>query len=151
MTPLAAPLNLKAQLDGRAARFAARLKGLPEPTFADLMRRANLEKAAQANRELVAQVLVLLNARHAIDAELSGRRLSVLAARIGEDLFDRVCECDLPDALLQSARHDLPRPDMLTAEGDALMEAAGQDPRLSNLAAIAIALVQDEAMMEQAA
>ncbi len=134
----------------RAQRFAARLKGLPEASFAGLMRKARFENAAQANRQLVAEVLALLDVRAVIDVELSGKRLSGLAARIGEDLFDRVCECELPDALLSSIHSPLPKPGDIAAMGEKLLARSDDDPRLSNLAAIALSLVQ-ETVREEAA
>ncbi len=63
----------------------------------------------------IAHAAGLLRHRAAIDRELSGPRLTMLAEAVGEDLLDAVCASDAADT--PDDNTPLPRPDLILAEG----------------------------------
>jgi hypothetical protein len=105
--------------DSRGARFAQICSGFAGPTFADLAAVPRWLMLPPDQQERVAKVAGLLRHRAAIDRELSGPRLAILAEAVGEDLLDAVCASNAPDAPETDA--SLPRPDHLVAEGWAIM------------------------------
>lgn len=111
------------------------------PTFAQEMRQSKIDAVTAANRSKVAPVLSLLCAREAIDRELSGRKLSALAAAVGDETFDAVCDCQLPDVSLDFAIGNLPQPNSLASEGEALLTQVGTYPPLAALAQLASEIV----------
>ncbi len=108
--------------DGRGMRFARRLSGEAAPSFADLAKLPGWFSAAPEDRRRLAALVALLRHRAAIDAELSGPRLAMIADAVGEDLLDAVCEGEPPAELPEAA--PLPPPERLLPEGVALLEAA---------------------------
>lgn len=135
--------------EGRGARFARRLAGMPGPSFADIGKVPDWLSAEPAQQQRIATLAALLRYRRAIDAELSGTRLAALAATVGEDLLDAACEAPAPD---RSSNLPLPPPQHLHAEGRALLHAAlplpfahrfpdaRDDPQARDLAARASAI-----------
>lgn len=125
----------------RAQRFARRLRGETLPGFADVMRCNRIERDAHGRRDEVAAILALLQAKPALDGELCGRRLGALAARVGEDSFDRVCAVELPGDCRASCADDLPGPAELDSFGHTLLARLDRDPAIARLAEIAVAIV----------
>lgn len=111
--------------DGRGARFARRCAGAAGPRFADIAHIPAWLTAPPEQRERTARLVALLRYRPAIDAELSGTRLAMLAEAIGEDLLDAACEAPLP---ADADDAPLPSPDRLAEEGWALLHAALPTP-----------------------
>jgi hypothetical protein len=107
--------------DGRGRRFARRLARQPGPDFADLAKLPGWLSASPEERRRVAALAGLLRHRAAIDAELSGPRLAMIAETLGEALLDAACEAEMPAGLSPPA--PLPPPERLVAEGEALLEA----------------------------
>ncbi len=107
---------------GRGARFARRLAGECGPGFADIAKLPDWLGAPAEVRERVAALAIVLRHRGAIDAELSGPRLAMIAEAIGEDLLDAACDATLPAKLASDA--PLPPPERLRAEGEAVLQAA---------------------------
>lgn len=104
---------------GRGARFAQHWSGYAGPTFADMAAVPRWLMLPPDQQARVAQAVGLMRHRAAIDRELSGPRLAILAEAVGEDLFDAVCASDPKDTPDDSA--PLPRPDHLEAEGWTIM------------------------------
>ncbi len=100
---------------GRGARFACTLNGASLPRFADLAAVPRWLLLQRAQQERVARVAGLMRHRAAIDRELSGPRLALLADAVGEDLIDAVSAA----AQFGSPTNDgaLPRPDRIVADG----------------------------------
>lgn len=125
----------------RAARFAARLRGERLPDFEAFLRGADWRGAdARAHRDLAA-IASLLAARPAIDAEVNGEVLARLAAAVGEDLFDSICEADM--AWFES--HSSPRiPDLhdLAAHGEGVLARAATSADCARLAQMAADIMQ---------
>jgi hypothetical protein len=101
--------------DTRGARFAQTWTGERGPDFADMVAVPRWLILSPDQQEKVAQAAGLMQHRAAIDRELSGPRLAILAEAVGEDLLDAVCAGDVDE----DVRHDapLPRPDLIVAEG----------------------------------
>jgi hypothetical protein len=110
----------EAASDSRGARFARRLSGAEGPSFADLTKVPDWLTEPPERQERIACLAALLRHRRAIDTELSGPRLAMLAATVGEDLLDAACEIPLPPPLDDAP---LPAPDRLVAEGRRLLHA----------------------------
>lgn len=107
--------------DSRGARFARRMAGTPGPSFADLAKLPDWLAADPEARRRTAALAALLRYRKAIDAELSGPRLAMIAEAVGEELLDAACEAELPAGFADDA--PLPPPAQLLAEGEALLAA----------------------------
>jgi hypothetical protein len=103
----------------RGSRFARRLAGEPPVTFQDLAQLPDWVLLDDDAQEKVARVAGLIANRAAIDTELSGAKLAVLAADLGEHLFDAACTADAkPDYEVHAA---LPRPEQVIAQGWAML------------------------------
>ena len=101
--------------DTRGARFAQAWSGRKGPDFADMAAVPRWLMLTPDQQEKVAQTVGLIRHRAAINRELSGPRLAMLADAVGEDLLDAVCAGDGVDELSNDA--PLPRPDLMIAEG----------------------------------
>jgi hypothetical protein len=93
-----------------------------EPAFATVAALPDWVLADTADRDMIARVAALLYHRDAVDAEIDGARLAALSQAVGEDIFDALCDCP-PPAGMADVRQ-LPRPDSLSAIGNALMMAS---------------------------
>lgn len=101
--------------DSRGIRFAQKRTGNAGPSFSDMAAVPRWLMLPPDQQERVAKTAGLIRYRSAIDRELSGSRLAMLAEAVGEDLLDAVCADDVAgDALDESP---LPRPDHLITEG----------------------------------
>ncbi|MGK6318102.1 hypothetical protein [Sphingomonas sp. DT-204] len=118
-------LLAEAASDCRGARFARRLSGTEGPRFADLAKVPDWLTEPPERQERIACLAALLRHRRAIDTELSGPRLAMLAATVGEDLLDAACEMPLSPPLDDAP---LPTPDQLVAEGRRLLHAGLPGP-----------------------
>jgi hypothetical protein len=107
--------------DSRGARFARVCSGFAGPTFADLAAVPRWLMLSPDQQERVAKVSGLLRHRGAIDCELSGPRLAMLADAMGEDLLDAACASGAGD--IPATEAPLPRPDLIIAEGWAILHA----------------------------
>lgn len=108
---------------GRGARWLLRHAGRPVPRFDDLALRSRWDALDADARDRALAVAALLDARPAIDRELTGARLAPLSGAVGEALFDAVLDSDvtgdelaLPDASELGSRGALLSAAM--AEGD---------------------------------
>lgn len=127
----------------RASRFARRLRGERDLTFAEHQRHAAASRHAAENGENLLLVLALLAARPALDRELSGARLAAIASQIGDDLLDAVRDADL-DAIAPEVFDDaLPPLPALARRGDRLLSQVAANPDLAALAELAASLVRD--------
>ncbi len=107
--------------DSRGARFAQVCSGYAGPTFADLAAVPRWLMLPPDQQIRVARAAGLMRHRAAIDRELSGPRLAMLAEAMGEDLLDAVCASDAAD--LPDDGAPLPRPDLILVEGWATLHA----------------------------
>jgi hypothetical protein len=114
--------DLQPQLSARAARFACRIAGDSEPAFADWQRQRRIDRLIEGHRHAIAELVALLDARPAIDAELNGTRLGALASHVGEAQFDLVCDAALATAIYERGSGALPDPHMLQALGEAILQ-----------------------------
>lgn len=126
----------------RASRFARRLRGERDLTFAEHQRHAAASRHATENGESLLFVLALLAARPALDRELSGARLAAIAALIGDDLLDAVRDADLSAIAPEVFDDALPPPLALARHGDRLLSQVAVNPDLAALADIAVTLVR---------
>ncbi len=101
--------------DTRGARFAQVWTGAKGPDFTDMAAVPRWLLLTENEQKRVAQVTGLMKHRAAIERELSGPRLAMLAEAMGEDLLDAVCASDFTEDLQSNAT--LPRPDMIVADG----------------------------------
>ncbi|MGL5837626.1 MAG: hypothetical protein ACRCY3_03905 [Sphingorhabdus sp.] len=113
----------------RATRFRLRAtgkaeSGKAEADFAMLAAMPEWMLADEERQALVGLAAAILQARPAIDRELSGVRLAAIAAVVGDALFDRLCDCDLHAIGDMSVTARLPRPEDLPAIGAQLRLAA---------------------------
>jgi hypothetical protein len=108
-------------IDTRGARFAQRRSGYPGPEFADLCAVPRWLMFPPNVQEQVAKAAGLLRNRAAIDSELSGPRLAMVAQALGEDLLDAVCASEAPEGSV--CLTPLPRPDLIIADGWAQLHA----------------------------
>lgn len=129
-------------VSARALRFASRLRGDHEPTFAELTRQTQADRSAAENGTRVAMALSLLQAKPALDRELSGARLQAFADLIGDDLLDALREADVTAVAADILVPNLPPPAALAPQGEYLLANVGKDARIADLARIAIALVR---------
>jgi hypothetical protein len=111
----AAQRNALGLSDSRGARFAQKWSGYPGPTFADMAAVPRWLMLPPEQQHRVAKVAGLLRHRAAIDRELSGPRLAMLAEAVGDDLLDAVCASNAGDGSANDT--PLPRPDLIIAEG----------------------------------
>ena len=108
----------------RGARFARRMTGAPRPVYSDLAKVPEwLSEPAEA-RERLAALAGLLRYRAAIDVELSGPRLAMIAEAVGEDLFDAACNVAVERGTGAASPGCLPPPEAIVQEGRKLLEAA---------------------------
>jgi hypothetical protein len=103
----------------RGARFAARWSGHASPQFDDMVAVPRWLMLSSDQQEQVAKAAGLMLHRAAIDAELSGPRLAMLAEVFGEELLDAVCAETAPKG--NPVNGILPRPDLILADGWALL------------------------------
>jgi hypothetical protein len=126
----------------RAQRFANRLRGEPEQTFAAQMRAMNAARHAAALGDPLKMTLALLAARPALDRELNGARLQALAAVVGDDLLDAVREAELDAISPKVFETVLPPAATLVRRAERLLARAGTSPEIAALADLAAALVR---------
>jgi len=105
--------------DTRGARFARRVQGVAPPRFSDLAKVPDWLDMPKETRTRIAALAVLLRHRAALDGELSGAKLAMIAEAVGEDLLDAACEAPVPG---QAGAGPLPPPDRIVAEGEKLLE-----------------------------
>jgi hypothetical protein len=110
----------RAAPSGRGARFARRIAHAPALRFSDMAKVPNWLDETPEARVRIAALAALLKHRAALDAELSGSRLGMIAAAVGEDLLDAACEMPV---LARGPAGPLPPPDRIVAEGEKLLEA----------------------------
>lgn len=122
----------------RAARFANRLAGGAEPGFSEWQRLRQIDKMVAGRREVIAQLVALLDARRAIDSELNGSRLGALAYKVGEARFDYLCDAAIPPALYDRGRITLPDPDNLNALGELVLRSFERSADALHLVTIAL-------------
>ena len=137
--------------DTRGARFAQAWTGAKGPDFADMAAVPRWLMLPHAQQVKVAQAAGLMQHRAALDRELSGPRLAMLAEAVGEDLLDAVCAGDVEDDVTDNV--PLPRPDLIVAVGWDVMRRglptifaarypdAGGDPAARSLSEKAVDLV----------
>ena len=101
--------------DTRGVRFAQVWSGSKGPDFADMAAVPRWLMLTPDQQEKVAQAVGLIRHRAAINRELSGPRLAMLADAVGEDLLDSVCGGEGGED--QPSDAPLPRPDLMIAEG----------------------------------
>jgi hypothetical protein len=70
-----------------------------------------------ARQIMVGLGAAILDERGAIDRELSGERLAAIAALVGDDIFDRLCDWPLPNSISVNATGHLPRPEDFSTIG----------------------------------
>jgi hypothetical protein len=117
------------RLGGRATRFKQSLAaadgqahpGLDFDTVAALPDWVLVDDARQI---MVGLGAAILDERGAIDRELSGERLAVIAALVGNEIFDRLCDWPLPDSISVRASGRLPRPEDFSTIGANLRRRA---------------------------
>ncbi len=129
--------GLSEGLPARAQRFAARLRGESLPTFSDLVDPPDWSVAEQERHSELVVTIGLLHARPAIDAELNGARLAALAAFVGEDRFDAICDADTDQLRAEFLTDDLPTPVELVEQGEALVERIQRHREFAPLAELA--------------
>lgn len=118
---------------GRAARFrslrqGASSEGIAEPDFACVAALPDWVLADNERQRLVGVAAAILYKRDAIERELSGGRLAAIAALVGDDLFERLCDHPLPEDAGVAETVRLPRPEDFVAIGEELRRAALPDP-----------------------
>jgi hypothetical protein len=118
---------------GRAARFRSRQQGVgAEAVFVlDFAGVASLPDWIVADHErqhLIGLAAAILQERDAIERELSGDRLAAIAALVGEDLFERLCDIPLPDTIDSVSAARLRRPEDFAAIGAELRRSAMPAP-----------------------
>jgi hypothetical protein len=79
-------------------------------------------------QEQIGVAAAILQARDAIERELSGSRLAAIAALVGDDLFERLCDAPLPEDIFSASAGRLPRPEDFVTMGRALRRAAMPAP-----------------------
>ena len=128
---------------GRAARFAARFRGERLPDFEAFVRGADWRSAdAHSHRDLAA-IASLLALRPVIDAEVNGEVLARLAAAVGEECFDSICEANMSWFAGQPAR-GIPDPRDLAAYGEDLIDRAATSADCARLAEMAADILRRE-------
>jgi hypothetical protein len=109
---------------GRATAFRARAlrEDQAQLAFRDIAALPDWLLALPDAQARLPKIVALLFHRPAIDHELSGSKLAALSDAVGEALFDRICEVQLPDTVACSAI--FPRPEDLDSIGRDLMNRA---------------------------
>lgn len=108
-------------IDTRGARFAQRWSGYTGPGFADMSAVPRWLMLPPDVQLQIAKAAGLERHRKAIDNELSGPKLAMLAEAVGEGLLDAVCASHAPASPASYA--PLPRPDLIIAAGWAQLHA----------------------------
>ncbi len=121
-------------------RFAQRLKGEPEPTFADLQRTRQIDRLVGPRRAEIAALVALLDARPALDIELNGTRLGPLAQIVGEERFDLVCDAEIEAGAYARGSSNLPQPHTLSQRGENLLRSHQRAVDIAHLAKLAAAI-----------
>ena len=117
----------------RALRFERRLRGERELQFADLMQQRKAANCARTNGERFFMVLALLDAKQALDRELSGAVLQKLACTIGEELLDAALELDVSDLPVELTDAPLPSASDLLDCGERLLARMKEEPQIAHL------------------
>lgn len=125
----------------RAERFRLRLEGGEVPSFDLIAAPPAWRVADEDGRRELALVAALLHYRETIDAELHGPALARLAALVGEELFDAVCEAELGGLPQADDAGGLPAADELERIGYQLLELAAREPSYAVLATSAAELI----------
>ena len=118
----------------RSARFAARMAGIPLPTFADLEHPPRWRQLLAAGPDDLATITTLLHMRPVLDAELNGQQLTRIAHAVGEARLDCICEQDVRDLPLAAADSGFPALSEIGALGRHLLDRAATDPAHALLA-----------------
>lgn len=120
----AAALALDAK-SGRGARFVARSAGQAgsENIGSDMKLLPGWLGWNDEDRVRLAQAVALIVRRPALDREISGAKLNLIAECVGERLFEEICDIDIPETVADIAG-GLPAPEKLLGEGDALLRAS---------------------------
>jgi hypothetical protein len=134
-------------ISARALRFARRLRGEGDLTFAEAIRQAAATRYADENGESLSHALALLAARPALDSELNGARLAAIAALVGDDLLDAIHEVDLAGIAPDAFDNVLPQPSALARRGELLLSKVSTSPDLAALAEIAVGLLRTSKAM----
>ncbi len=116
----------------RAQRLSLRLAGETPPEFSAL---AEIPEWTLANidRDHLALACALICNRPLIDREISGQKLASLAEMVGPELFDQICDVELPASLtVDSSTGGLPPPHVLTDQGRALLDKARHKGRIGS-------------------
>ncbi len=113
---------------GRAVRFRRRQPSdcamASVPDFASVAALPDWILASEEEQVRIGLSAAILKERQAIERELSGGRLACIAALVGTDLFERLCDSTLPDSVDGSGSSRLPRPEDFIASGTTLRRAA---------------------------
>ncbi len=114
----------------RAIKFNQRLEAVqPGVDETDFNRTASLPDwilLPDEDQALIGLSAAILSERDAIDRELSGERLIAIAATVGDELFEKLCEVTLFDNTAHNT--DMPMSQLLSRPEDFL--AIGHDIRL---------------------
>jgi hypothetical protein len=101
---------------GRAARFKVRLAAAGGRAhklldFATVAALPDWVLADDSQQAIIGLGAAILDERGAIDRELSGERLVAIAGLVGDEMFEALCDCPLPDGVLPKLMGRLPRPE----------------------------------------
>jgi hypothetical protein len=135
----------------RSARFLRR-QSQPStkaeaPDWATLIALPRWTICNPSDQNRIAMIAALLYARRQIDQELSGQTLSALAALVGENAFDAICDAPIDQDWPQLADGPLPAPAQLLPLGMRLLQASlphplqVEKPFMENNSASTLALV----------
>jgi hypothetical protein len=114
---------------GRAAKFRSFQEHQPvqQPSALDFGCVASVPDwiVADPDRQhMIGLAAAILQERDAIERELSGDRLAAIAALVGNDLFEQLCDLSLPEDIESGCSGRLPRPEDFAIIGAALRRAA---------------------------
>jgi hypothetical protein len=142
------------RFSARASRFRAlhdaqtAAPALPQD-FASVTALPDWIVADDDQQELIGVAAAMVQARDAIECELSGTRLAAIAALVGDELFERLCDAPLPKGIDSASAGRLPRPEDFVTIGRALRRAALPAPfreaELSNAESAKARLLCDHA------
>jgi hypothetical protein len=150
----------------RSARFLRRQSPdgaqPPAPDWATLMALPQWALCPPADQNRIAMIATLLQVRPLIDRELSGQKLSALAAMVGEAAFDAICDVAIGEDWPHSIAADtLPAPTQLLQLGMRLLQSSlpsalqsaemhesGDYPAAKALADTATQIARDTAVAE---
>ncbi|MGB3471674.1 MAG: hypothetical protein WBA51_12700 [Erythrobacter sp.] len=119
------------------------MRGGHEPGFADLVRQRQATLSATENGDRLFMTLALLQAKPALDRELSGAVLQQLAKAVGEDVLDAIREIDQPNLSADILVSTLPPVSALAARGRGLLATIDEDPQIASLAQCADEILRD--------